>query len=33
MWARIVNWKGGDAKNVEIDLLQEIKIETRTLKV
>ena len=23
MWARIVNWKGGDAKNIEIDLLQE----------
>ena len=23
MWAGIVNWKGGDAKNIEIDLLQE----------
>ena len=23
MWAGIVNWKGRDAKNIEIDLLQE----------
>ena len=23
MWAGIVNWKGGEAKNIEIDLLQE----------
>ena len=23
MWAGTVNWKGGDAKNIEIDLLQE----------
>lgn len=23
MWAGTVNWKGGDGKNIEIDLLQE----------
>ena len=23
MWAGTVSWKGGDAKNIEIDLLQE----------